>query len=54
MGPGTLGTSHFAGPQAWVCGLVLLREEESNLRPLGYESNELPLLYPAITCLISL
>lgn len=24
-------------------------EEESNLRPLGYEPNELPLLYPAIS-----
>ena len=24
------------------------REEDSNLRPLGYEPNELPLLHPAI------
>ncbi len=24
------------------------REEDSNLRPLGYEPNELPLLYPAM------
>ena len=27
---------------------LLLREEESNLRPQGYEPCELPLLYPAI------
>ena len=25
----------------------LLREEDSNFRPLGYEPNELPLLHPA-------
>ncbi len=24
------------------------REEDSNLRPLGYEPNELPLLHPAM------
>ena len=27
----------------------LWREEESNLRPSGYEPDELPLLYPAIS-----
>ncbi len=26
----------------------LLRGKDSNLRPLGYEPNELPLLHPAI------
>ena len=26
----------------------LLREEDSNFRPLGYEPNELPLLHPAV------
>jgi hypothetical protein len=26
----------------------MLREEGSNLRPLGYEPNELPLLYPTM------
>ena len=28
--------------------LSLLRGQDSNLRPLGYEPNELPLLHPAI------
>ena len=27
-----------------------LRGEDSNLRPLGYEPNELPLLHPAMFC----
>ncbi len=27
---------------------ILLREPDSNERPLGYEPNELPLLHPAI------
>jgi hypothetical protein len=27
---------------------LLLREKDSNLRPLGYEPNKLPLLYPTI------
>ncbi len=29
------------------------REEDSNLRPLGYEPNELPLLHPAMSCFTS-
>ena len=29
-----------------------LRGQESNLRPLGYEPNELPLLHPATTNII--
>lgn len=29
----------------------LLRRKDSNLRPLGYEPNELPLLHSAISCL---
>ena len=27
-----------------------LRGQDSNLRPLGYEPNELPLLHPAAMC----
>ncbi len=27
-----------------------LRGQDSNLRPLGYEPNELPLLHPATVC----
>ena len=27
---------------------ILLREEDSNLRPSGYEPEKLPLLYPAM------
>ena len=27
-----------------------LRGQDSNLRPLGYEPNELPLLHPAVIC----
>ena len=28
---------------------TLWREQDSNLRPLGYEPNELPLLHPAVS-----
>ena len=40
--------------RASVCTKVtLLRETDSNCRPLGYEPNELPLLHPAILYLLS-
>ena len=31
----------------------LWREQDSNLRPLGYEPNELPLLHPAMSFFVS-
>ena len=30
------------------CSLDWWRGQDSNLRPLGYEPNELPLLHPAV------
>ena len=35
-------------PAVVDCRLVWWRGQDSNLRPLGYEPNELPLLHPAM------
>ena len=40
-------TASGSDPEAVFIGDFWLRGQDSNLRPLGYEPNELPLLHPA-------